>query len=145
MTSPHVSIYLDRLQTLAEVSSFFAYSNTVESGTPSSDGRFRTDLRGDFSLEKVTAAHVTIRGIGRPLRRKYFKLPYEKGVPPIIIELHCAMMASKIDAKTPSPVDSSSYLCAVFHAPKHSLPDVPQRNNSSCRSLSASHNTQLVM
>jgi len=69
----------------------------------------------------------------------------ERYVPPIIIELHSAVMASKIAAKTPSSVDSSSYMCVAFHAPKHSLPDTPQWNNSSCRSLSALHNIQPVM
>jgi len=108
----------------------------VESGTPGSAGRFHTDLHGDWSLEKATAAHVTIRGIVRPLRRKIFHIPVRKVVfLPIIIELHCAAMASKIAAKTPSSIDSSSYTCGVFHAPKDSLPDAPQWTNSSYRSL----------
>lgn len=68
----------------------------------------------------------------------------KRRVPPIITGYNCEVMASKIPAKTPSSIDSSSYMCAVFHAPTHSLPDAPQWNNSSCRPLSASHNTQPV-
>jgi hypothetical protein len=47
----------------------------------------------------------------------------------MITELHCAEITSKIaDVVLSSPVVLSD-LCALFHAPKCSLPNAPQWNN----------------
>jgi len=47
-----------------------------ELSTPGSADRSRTDLCDDWSMEAVTAAHVTVRDTGRPFRGESFMFPY---------------------------------------------------------------------
>jgi hypothetical protein len=68
----------------------------------------------------------------------------EKHVSPKKTKLLWAENASQIADETLSPFDTLSSLCALFHAPKRSIADNPQRNNCNYLPLSTSHNTQLM-
>ena len=126
--------------------SFITYSNMVERGNPQVPLVVSVRTCAVTGHWKRQQRHTSQFGVlvdvsGEDLSNFRTK----RRVPPIIIHSHCAVMVSKIAAKPPSPSDSSSYTCAIFLAPKHSLPDAPQWNNSSCHWLSASHKTQHVM
>jgi len=49
----------------------------VERGTPGSVDNFHTDLFGEFLVEKITAAHLTVQDIGRPFRWERFILLHQ--------------------------------------------------------------------
>jgi hypothetical protein len=51
----------------------------IQLSSPRSAYRSRTDLCDDWSTEAVTAAHVTVRDIGRPFRGESFMFPLKNG------------------------------------------------------------------
>jgi hypothetical protein len=75
------------------VKPLFVWPDTVERGTSSSAACFRADLQGDCSKEAATAAQVTVRDIGRLLRREVFTFPYENALISMIKERLCAEVA----------------------------------------------------
>jgi len=118
------------------VRAFFMWANMFELSTPGSTDRSRTDLCDDWSMEVVTAAHVTFRDTGRPFREESFMFPYQNACYFSV----CGEMASQIADETVSSPESQIHMYS-FHAPKHSLPNASQWKYSSGPPLSKSHNT----
>lgn len=78
------------------------WANMSELSTPGYAHRSRTDLCDDWSMESVTAAHVTVRDTGRPFRGESFMFPYQNGrFSPV-----CGEMASQIADETVSSPES---------------------------------------